>query len=135
MENYPKSYKGFIVWLILFVAALMLTGMIPTEDVHLIVLLIGNIMTVGMAVLTGMIWFNQKIYWYTGLSYEEACKASPEQRKTYARRHFVRFGVWAVLFLLYSLAAYFLGFPFGVSIAVMTVGTLTMALSTIRIAL
>ena len=135
MEEYPKSYKGFVIWFILFVAALMLTGMIPTEDVHLIVLLIGNIMTVGMAVLTGMIWFNQKIYWYTGLSYEEACKATPERRKAYARRLFVRFGVWAAVFLLYSLAAYFLGFPFGVSIAVATVGTLAMAISTVRISL
>ena len=96
MEEYKKSYKGFVAMLLVFVVLLFAIGLLPTEDVKVITLLIFNIAAIWMALLTWVIYKTEKIYWYTGLTYEDAVKVSSESRKEYALRHFKRFAVFVV---------------------------------------
>ena len=61
MEEYKKSYKGLVIWLILYMAAFFVPVFLPAE-VKLITLLCYNIMIIGCAVLTYMIYKNEKIF-------------------------------------------------------------------------
>lgn len=134
MDEYPKSYKGLIVWLVVFMASIFLIPAIPVKlSTEAYALIIDNLMTVFIAVLTYMIYRNESIYWYNGIEYEDAKKASSEQRRIYARRHFKRFAIFAAANLIYSLFAYFTPIPYGFSIAVTTIGICAVAISTINI--
>ena len=134
MDEYPKSYKGLIVWLVVFMASIFLIPAIPVElSTEAYALIIDNLMTVFIAILTYMIYRNEKIYWYNGIEYETAKKASSGQRKKYAWRHFKRFAVFAAANLIYSLVAYITPIPYGFSIFVSTVGLCAVAFSTINI--
>lgn len=62
MNDYKKSYKGFVIWLLLFIGAFFSTVFIPSKNDNLLTLVIGNIMTVGVSVLAGIIYLNEKIY-------------------------------------------------------------------------
>lgn len=127
-----KSYKGFVIWLIGFVLMIMLPSFLPIEDVGLIVRIVGNIMTISIAVLMFMIYRTEKVFWITGVSYEEAVEAGAERRRAYALKYVKRFGCIAAGFFLFSVIAQVLGIPYGVDIAVAFTAIVTGALSTIR---
>ena len=134
MEEYKKSYKGLVIWLILYMAAFFVPVFLPAE-VKLITLLCYNIMIIGCAVLTYMIYKNEKIYWYSGIFYEDAAKMTSPQRKAYAFKMFKRFAVFAVLYVIYSVIAYVTGVHSGVNLAVASIGLVGVALSTLNIKL
>ena len=135
MEEYKKSYKGFIVMLLLFAAVLFAIILIPTEDEKLVALLIFNIAVVWMTLLTWVIYKTEKIYWYTGLEYEDAVKASSEQRKKFAMQHFKRFAIFTVIYIVYSAISYIINLGIGFDIAIGTVGIIAVAISTMNIKL
>ncbi len=134
VDEYPKSYKGLVIWLVLFLASVFFIPAIPVKtDTEMSVLIINNLMAVFIAILTYMIYRNEKIYWYNGIEYEDAKKASSEQRKDYAWRHFKRFAIFAAANFIYSLIAYITPIPYGFSIAVTAIGICAIAISTINI--
>lgn len=134
MDEYPKSYKGLVVWLVVFIASMFLIPAIPVKlNAEEYALIFNNLMTVFSAILTYMIYRNEKVYWYNGIEYETAKKASSEQRRNYAWRHFKRFAGFAAANLIYSLVAYITPIPYGFSIFVSTVGLCAVAFSTIKI--
>lgn len=135
MKEYKKSYKGFVIWLVVFVLALLGISFLPIQDYLLVTVICCNVMTMAMAALAYIIYVNEKIYWYTGLSYEEAAKASSPARKEYARKHFVRFGAAAALFLLYSIPAVLGRIPYGVTITLAGLCIVAAAVSTMGIKL
>ncbi|MGN0408600.1 MAG: hypothetical protein ACI4EJ_10085 [Bacteroides sp.] len=134
-KEYKKSYKGFVGLMILFVALMFLLPFIPNADAKVITIILLNFMNLWMALLTWVIYKTQKIYWYTGLTYEEAKKADPDSRKRYAMRHFKRFAGLAAVFALYSVISYFFKVPLAADILLGTIGLVAVAISTINIKL
>lgn len=130
-----KSYKGFVIWLVGYMVALMSLSFLPAEDGALLVRLMMNMTTAALAILAYVIYRTEQIYWYNGVEYEEAVQAGSERRKEYARRHFTRFANTAGLYLAYTLVSCLLNLHFGVDIAVACVAITAAALSTIRIKL
>ena len=130
-----KSYRGFAIWMIGYMVLLLGLSFLPTEDGALVVRLLMNMTAIAMAILTYIIYRTEQVYWYSGLSYEEAVQAGSERRKEYARKHFVRFANFAGMYLAYTLVSYLLNWHFGVDIAVAGVGIVAAALSTICIKL
>ena len=135
MHDYKKSYKGFVIWLLLFIVAFFSTVFIPSKNDNLLTLVTGNIMTVGVAVLAGIICLNEKIYWYNGIDYEDAAKATSEQRRAYAFKHFKKFGSFAAVYFLYSVVSYIVNLSMLVNIMVAGFGIVVVAFSTINIKL
>ncbi|MDD6571541.1 MAG: hypothetical protein PUF12_04025 [Thermoflexaceae bacterium] len=133
--EYKKSYKGLVIWMVLFIVFLFGCAFVPTEDTNFMTLLVDNVMTIGMAILTWIIYKNEKIYWYTGLSYEDAKQAGSKQRKKYAMQHFKRFGIFAGIYLAYSIMAYLFIMPIGLSITIALFGLVGVAISTMNIKL
>lgn len=130
-----KSYKGFVLWMIAFVAVLLAICFLPTEDEGLLIRLIGLEMTLGVTSMAYIIYRTEYVYWYNGTEYEEAVAAGSQRRKDFARKHLERFAICAAVCLLYSLAAHALGWPWWIDLIVHCVGLIWAAVSTIKIKL
>ena len=130
-----KSYKGYIVWMILFCVGMVVMMIVDFKNLKLFSLILGNYMFITLSLLTGMIYKNEAIYWYTGISYQEACAVTSKQRKEYAYKHFIRFLMVCLGYLVYSIIAYFLSFSFGMSIIICCLLMTVCALSTVPIKL
>ena len=132
-----KSYRGFI-WCLLGYLALCF-GPIPFlpewAGERIMVRYIMNITNIFMAVLCGVMWKTEAIYWMNGTTYEEAVKAGSQRRKEFARKHFDLFFWFALLYLLFSVLMYLLHVSFWVDFTVGTVGICAVAISTVRIKL
>jgi uncharacterized membrane protein len=130
-----KTYKGLLIWLMFFLVACFGVAFLPLGDGILMGRIVCNICTIGMAILTYMIYYTGYIYWYNGVSYEAAVKAGEERRKAYAWKHFKRFGIFAVNFLCFSIVAHLLPINFAIDIVLLLVGLVAVAISTINIEL
>ena len=80
-----------MAWLVLFCVGVLAIIFMDIKNIDLVGLVLGNYMFITLAILTGMIYKNEAIYWYTGISYQEACVVTSKQRKEYAYKHFIRF--------------------------------------------
>lgn len=130
-----KTWKGFVWWMIGYVAALFGVIFLPTEDEGLLIRLVLGMTVLAMAVLTWMILKTGCIYWYNGVSYEEAAGAGAQRREDYARAHFNRFRMLALVCLVFSTAAHLLGISYWFDFALCTMGMIGTAVSTMRIKL
>lgn len=135
MKTYAKSYKGLVLWFLGFLVLVFCIPILPTQNANLLTLAVMNLMSLSMAVLTWIIWKNEKIYWYNGIEFEKAKQATREQRKRYALRHAKRFTFFALAGLVYSAVAFHWNIPIGFTITVMGLGIVAVALSTIKIKL
>lgn len=136
-EEYKKSYSGFIIWMVLFIAAMSVLPLFPIiqEKEKIGILIIGNLVTISMAILTLIIYVNDKIYWYNGISYEEAKECGAKLRKKCAFRHFKRFGIFAMIYLIYSMISVIADFPYAADVYYLFIGIVITAISTIGIKL
>ena len=129
--EYKKSYFGLIIWLILFLAACFGVLLLPVTGMFMMRLTI-NICTVGMAILAWLVYINGYVYWYNGISYEEARDAGEERRKQYAYKHLRAFSIFGVAGLLFSGLMHLLHVGEWVDFVVLTIGLMAVAISTIR---
>ena len=130
-----KSYKGFILWMIGFLAATFAVAFIPSEDEMLPMRLIMLVMAWGMADLSWLIWRTESVYWYNGTSYEDAVAAGSERRKEFARRHLLIFLRFALLMTAVSILMTLLCWSAWIDFAVGAVGLVVTAIRTVRIKL
>ena len=127
---YRKSYAGFMLWLIAFVAAVFVICFLPGANAALMTRLLSNLCTAGIALLTWMVWHTENVYWYTGVDFEMAEKAGSERRKAYALRHFRLFGGYALAALAATLGACLLGMPWWVDFTAIGIGLIAAAFRT-----
>ena len=130
-----KSYKGFIIWLIGFCAICFGVVFLPIKDYHMIVRVINNISTIGVALLTFIVYKTEFIYWYNGISYEEALQVGKDRRKVYAWKLFRLFGLFALVFLGFSIIAQILNISSWIDIAALFIGIVAIAISTMGVKL
>ncbi len=127
---YRKTYAGFVIWLIVFMIVMIAVCFLPVGDEAVLIRLLVNLCTLGMAQLTWMIWRNERVYWYNGVSFEDAEKAGSERRKEYAFRHFRLFGMYALAALAFSMGSYLMRLPWWVDMIVVPVGLIAAAFRT-----
>lgn len=127
-----KSYKGFVWFMLGFAAALFALCFLPTEDEALLMRLICNLCTGGIALLAYIIYRTEYVYWYNGTEYEEAVAAGSERRKAFARKHFDRFAACALAYLAYSALAQALLWPWWIDLIVCFAGLVAAAFSTMK---
>ena len=128
---YRKTYTGFVIWLAVFIVLLFGVIFLPVNDVAVMTRLIANLCTLGMAHLTWLIWKNERVYWYNGVSFEEAESAGSERRKAYAFRHFRLFGGYALAALAITVAAYLAHLPWWIDFTALCVGLIAAAFRTL----
>ncbi len=129
-----KSYLGLGLWVVAYLAASVACVFLPLEMKYLMTIF-NNILSISVFALILIIYLTEKVYWITGVTYTEALNAGPIRRKAFAKRHLVRFGIFTAAFLIYSVVSLIVGIPYGVDIAVVCVGIVAVAISTINIKL
>ncbi|MGN0328852.1 MAG: hypothetical protein ACI4D4_07705 [Lachnospira sp.] len=129
-----KSYVLFVVWLVLLCVLEVGLSILPFS-IGTMMRLELNGCSIAIAILTLIIYLTQNVYWYTGISFEEAVTAGRERRCLYALKHLIRFGVFALAFLLYSIVAWILHINCWIDFTIFTVGIVVVAFSTIKIKL
>ena len=132
---YKKSYKGFVVGLIVFLALMVGIILIPAENEQLPMRLIMLLMVWYMAALSFHVWRTEQVYWYNGTTFEDAEAAGAERRKEFAWRHFRIFGMFALLMTVLSCAMQLLGWSAWIDFTVGTVGICVACFMTIPIKL
>lgn len=130
-----KSYKGFVLWMIVF--CLICEGIIflPIKDKNILCRLVLIFCVIATTFLTYMIYKTEYVYWYSGVNYEDAVNVSSERRKIYAKKHFNRFMFFTALYIIYSIISQLLGIYFWIDIIVCTVSFVIVAISTTNIKL
>ena len=130
-----KSYKGFIIWMVVFLAVMFAPAFLPIEDENLVTRLVLALCGLSIAALAFMTFVNCRVYWYNGVTYEDAVAAGAERCKVYAFRHFVRFGIFAVAYIAFSAILHLLQIGIWIDIVVFCVGLIAVAVSTVKIKL
>lgn len=130
-----KSYTGFVLGMLVYVAALMSIAFIPKSDEQTVMRLVMLLTAWYMAWLSFHVWRTEQIYWYNGTTYEEAEAAGSERRKEFAWKHFRRFGMFALCQTVLSCGLYLLGGSAWIDFAFGAVGLVVTACSTIAIKL
>lgn len=133
--EYKKSYRGFVIWMIAFCAAIFGAAYLSMPDIHFTVALLGNIMTISIFLLAFIIYKTDSVYWYTGIEFEEARDAGRERRDKFALAHTKRFGYLAAAYLIYSIVSLLLNIPYGFDITLVLIVIVAAAISTINIKL
>ena len=83
-----KSYRGFVLWMLGFLAGLAGMMFLPVEDGSLLTRAVIVYTAAAVALLAWIIWRTERIYWYNGTEYEDAVAAGSERRKRFAWQHF-----------------------------------------------
>ena len=130
-----KSYKGFVLWMIGFLAALVAVAFIPAGDETLPIRLIMLLMAWSMVSMSFIIWKTEYVYWINGVTYEDAVKAGHERRKEFARRHLVIFLRFALLHTAVALVMTLLGWSAWIDFTFGNVGLIVAAIRTTPIKL
>ena len=132
---YKKSYKGFVLSLLIYLVLIFTVSFIPAADESQPIRLVMLLTAWYMAGLTFYIWRTERIYLYNGTTYEEADAAGSERRKAFAWRHFRIFGTFALLMTLLSCGMQLLGWPVWSDFTLGTVGLCAACFMTIPIKL
>ena len=132
---YKKSYKGFVIGLIIYLLLLMSISLIPGLNDQLAIRLIMLLTIWYMAALSFQVWRTEQIYWYNGTTFEAAEAAGSERRKEFAWRHFRIFGRFALIHTAVALAMTLLGWSAWIDFTVGTVGLCVACFMTIPIKL
>lgn len=136
MKEYKKNYKPLVVFFITLITSL-LAGIFaagkffPDSSMRVTVI----ILNVALPLLTFIIYKTGYVYWYNGVSFEEAQKATEEQRKAYAKAHLKRFSISSAIFLIFTIISILAGFPHWIDFAVGTLALIITAISTVNIKL
>ena len=130
-----KSYKGFVLWMIGFLAAIFAVAFIPAEDEMMPMRLIMLVMCWGVASMAFLIWKTESVYWYNGTSFEDAVAAGQERRKEFAWKHLVIFLRFALLMTAVSVVTMLLGWSAWIDFAFATVGLCVAGFMTVPIKL
>jgi len=130
-----KSYRGFVWWMLGFVAGMLAIAFLPLEDAGVILRVLFSFTAADVALLAYIVWRTEQVYWYNGTEYEAAVAAGSERRKAFAWRHFRIFGWYALGQVAFCLAMHLMGLPWWIDIIVFCVGLCAAAFSTIKIRL
>ena len=134
-KELKKSWKGFVWWIVGYIAALAGIALLPVADEALMIRLVMGMTATMMALLAWIVLKTGYVYWYNGIEYKEAVKAGAARREAYARAHFERFRLLALVSLLLLAAAQGLGIPWWIDFIVCTAALIAVAISTINIKL
>lgn len=130
-----KSYTGFILWMVGFVAALLAICFLPVEDEQVLMRLILLLMAWSVTGMAFIIWKNESVYWYNGTTFEEAEAAGSERRKVFAWKHLKIFGVYALAASVLSALMQLLGWSAWIDFTLATLGLVVAACMTIPLKL
>lgn len=128
---YKKSYTGFVLGVIVYLAFMLGIAFVPGVGAQLAMRLIMLLTAWFMAILTFYIWRTERVYLYNGTSFEEAEAADSERRKTFAWKHLRVFGMFALIQTVLACAMHLLGWSAWIDFTIGAIGIVIAACMTI----
>ncbi|WP_343208612.1 hypothetical protein [Anaerolentibacter hominis] len=115
-EYGKKSYLGFVLWIIGFMAASgggarLYYVWFPEDSGTGAMLFTLTVAYFAVVFLMWLIFITQKIYWLNGVEYEDAKEAGESRRKACARAHLILFLKNFLAWLVYCAAAVLFSLP------------------------
>lgn len=71
-----------MAWLVLFCVGVLAIIFMDIKNIDLVGLVLGNYMFITLAILTGMIYKNEAIYWYTGFLIKKHVRLQANKEKS-----------------------------------------------------
>ena len=128
-----KSYKGFIVWLVLFIIGMFMIPFLSLKDNKLVTLIILNYMILMIDILMILMHYSHSIYWLNGIEFEKVCKMSIEKIEQVSKKYIELFTLAVFISLLYSIISYYLKLNYGIDIFVISLILVSASFYTITI--
>lgn len=126
-----KSYKGLFLWIVFFFIIMFGTSFLPIKDGEILTRIVLNICMCSITLLTFIIYKTEYVYWYNGTTYEEAVQAGSERRKIFAWKHLKKFAIFAIVYLIASIALDLLEITILIDVILVAIGSIITAISTI----
>ncbi len=135
MKEYKKSYTGFLIILLLYLIAAFLPIFIPVihDRPGAVTAWMCFATAVFVFVMIFYIYKSEKLYLFSGVTYEQAAKLSPEKRRNYAYLTLKKFLPATVILIAYSVLAFIAKLPDALSIVIMCLVLVAAAFSTMKI--
>lgn len=135
MKEYKKSYTGFLIILLLYLIAVFLPIFISVihDRPGAVTAWMCFATAVFVFALIFYIYKSEKLYLFSGVTYEQAAKLSSEQRRNYAYLHVKKFLPATVILIAYSVLAYIAKLPDALSIVILCLVLVAAAFSTMKI--
>lgn len=128
--EWKKSYKGLVLWLLGFLALTFALPFLPVENGRLLTRITLNLFSLAITLLCWLIYRSGYVYWYNGVTFEEATAAGPLRRKRYAWLHLRLFACAGLLFLIISVIAHLAGIGIWLDLVVFTAALVAAAIRT-----
>lgn len=135
MKEYKKSYTGFLIILLLYLIAAFLPIFIPVihDRPGAVTAWMCFATAVFVFALIFYIYKSEKLYLFSGVTYEQAAKLSSEQRRNYAYLTLKKFLPATVILIAYSVLAFIAKLPDALSIVILCLVLVAAAFSTMKI--
>lgn len=135
MKEYKKSYTGFLIILLLYLIAAFLPIFIPVihDRPGAVTAWMCFATAVFVFVMIFYIYKSEKLYLFSGVTYEQAAQLSPEKRRNYAYLTLKKFLPATVILIAYSVLAFIAKLPDALSIVIMCLVLVAAAFSTMKI--
>lgn len=135
MKEYKKSYTGFLIILLLYLIAAFLPIFIPVihDRPGAVTAWMCFATAVFVFVMIFYIYKSEKLYLFSGVTYEQAARLSSEQRRNYAYLTLKKFLPATVILIAYSVLAFIAKLPDALSIVILCLVLVAAAFSTMKI--
>ena len=134
-NEYKKSYKGFIAFLILHFSALICASIFSVYKDFIPLVLVANILTIGLTGLMYIIYRTENIYWMNGIEYERALLVGSERRKTFALKHLNCIGRAAIFGVIITIAGILFNWSQFITFPIILIAFIIACISTVNIEL
>ena len=124
-----KSYTGFIISMVVFIAVIIVLCNIPFNDENLMIRLIFNFASIFIAIMMFVIYKTDKVYLINTVSYEDIVNAGYERCQWFAWKLFKRFALFALSYLVFSLIMQLMGWSMLIDIIIYTIGIVAVSIS------
>lgn len=98
------TYKGFVFWFVFFIVSVI--PAVQIEDRNLALRLCFVIALFDLVILMLIIYLTERIYWLTGISFQQAQAAGRQKRKRLAYEQLMRFLYLLAIYLLWAFAGH-----------------------------
>lgn len=132
MKEKP-TYKGFIIWLVFFVVSLI--PAVRLENRALAARLCFGICLIDLVILMLIIYRTERIYWFSGISFEQARQLEGQRRKSYALKILKRFVYLLGIYLIFAFMGHVWHFSILFDMVVFILGLIITCFSTFHITL
>jgi len=116
-----KNYKGIFIWLLCYLLLMVLIIFLPIDNAAILTRLMFLMTNAMIVILMYIIYRTGNIYWFTTFSYEDAQMYDEQTKKNYAKKVYILFLKYFVVYLLFTILMQILSMPYWIDIVVFCV--------------